>query len=153
MASAPSSNRATLSIVWGLALVVVILAVYAVRSLTHERVAVRAAKVNYGDLVKSFQTNGKVEPIDDFQAHASAAGQVQEIYVDVGDKVKPGQLLLKMDDKYALANLAHANSTLRAAELAASDIEHGGSQDERNTFAADLVEIGLLASVPELSYI
>jgi len=138
MASAPSSNRATLSIVWGSALVVIILGVYAVRSLTHERVAVRAARVTYGDLVKSFSTNGKVEPVDDFQAHASAAGQVQEIYVDVGDKVKPGQLLLKMDDKYALANLAHANSTLRAAELAASDIEHGGSQDERNTFAADL---------------
>ena len=43
MASAPSSNRATLSIVWGSALVVIILGVYAVRSLTHERVAVRAA--------------------------------------------------------------------------------------------------------------
>jgi HlyD family secretion protein len=76
--------------------------------------------------------------MDDFQVHAQAAGQVQEVYVDVGDKVKPGQLLLKMDDKYALANLAHANSTLRAAELAASDIEHGGTQDERNTYAADL---------------
>jgi HlyD family secretion protein len=52
--------------------------------------------------------------------------------------VKAGQLLLKMDDKYALASLAHANSTLRASELTASAIEQGGTQDERNTFAADL---------------
>ena len=138
MASTPKSNRATHYVVWGSALILVALAVYAVRSITRQRVSVRVAQVTYQDLVKSFSTNGKVEPMDDFQVHAQAAGQVQEVYVDVGDKVKPGQLLLKMDDKYALANLAHANSTLRAAELAASDIEHGGTQDERNTYAADL---------------
>jgi HlyD family secretion protein len=138
MASTPKSNRATQYVIWGSALILVVLAVYAVRSMTRQRVSVRVAQVTYRDLVKSFSTNGKVEPTDDFQVHAQAAGQVQEVYVDVGDKVKPGQLLLKMDDKYALANLAHANSTLRAAELAASDIEHGGTQDERNTYAADL---------------
>jgi HlyD family secretion protein len=138
MASVPKSNRATHYIVWGSAFVLVILAIYAVRSLTRERVAVISAPVAYQDLVKSFSTNGKVEPMDDFQVHAQAAGQVQDVYVDVGDKVKVGQLLIKMDDKYALANLAHANSTLEAAQLAASDIQHGGTQDERNGFASDL---------------
>ncbi len=138
MAPTPRSNRATHYIVLGVALFLVVLAVYAVRSLTRERVAVRTAQVTYQDLVKSFSTNGKVEPMDDFQAHSQAAGQVQDIYVDVGDKVKAGQLLLKMDDKYAQAQLAHAQATLQAAELAASDIDHGGTQDERNTTAADL---------------
>ena len=138
MASTPKSTRATQYIVWGSALVIVVLAVFAVRSFTRERVSIKTAQVTYQDLIKSFSTNGKVEPVDDFQVHAQAAGQVQEVYVDVGDKIKAGQLLLKMDDKYALANLAHAQSTLRAAELAASDIEQGGTQDERNTYAADL---------------
>jgi HlyD family secretion protein len=138
MASVPKSNRATHYVVWGASLILVVLAIYAVRSLTREKVSIRTAQVTYQDLVKSFSTNGKVEPMDDFQAHAPSAGQVQEIYVDLGEKVKAGQLLLKMDDKVALANLAHAQSTLRAAELAASDIEHGGSQDERNTSAGDL---------------
>ncbi len=137
MASIPKSNRATQYILWGSALVLIVLAVYAVKSMTRERVSVRVAQVTYQDLVKSFSTNGKVEPEDDFQVHSQAAGQVQDVYVDVGDKVKAGQLLLKMDDKYALANLAHAESTLQAAELAASDIQHGGTQDERNTYAAD----------------
>jgi len=67
-----------------------------------------------------------------------AAGQVREIYVEVGEKVKAGQLLLKMDDQYALASLAHAQSTLRDAELAVSDVDQGGSQEERTTNAADL---------------
>jgi HlyD family secretion protein len=137
MAPIPKSTRATQFVIWGSALILVGLAIYAVRSLTRERISVKTAQVSYQDLVKSFSTNGKVEPTDDFQSHAQAAGQVQDIYVDIGDKVKTGQLLLKMDDKYALANLAHANSTLQAAELAASDIGHGGTQDERNTYAAD----------------
>jgi HlyD family secretion protein len=137
MASTPKSNRSALFVIWGTALIVILLAVYAVRTLTRVRVSVRAAQVTYQDLIKSSSTTGKVEPLDDFQAHALVAGQVQEIYVDVGDKVKAGQLLLKMDDADALARLASANSALRAAELAASDIEQGGTQDERNTYAAD----------------
>jgi HlyD family secretion protein len=52
-------------------------------------------------------------------------------------------LLLKMDDKSALANLAHAQSTFQAAQLSASDVEHGGSQDERNSAAADLSRANL----------
>jgi HlyD family secretion protein len=119
------------------------MAAYAVRSMTGERVTVVAARVSYQDLVKSFSTTGKVEPVDDFEVHAQAAGQVQDVYVDVGDKVKPGTLLLKMDDKYALANLAHAQSTLQAAQLAVSDIQRGGSLDERNTYASDLAKAKL----------
>jgi HlyD family secretion protein len=138
MASNPTSNRTTQYVIWGSVVILLVLAVYAIRSFTRERVAIHVAQVTYQDLVKTSPTNGKVEPIEDFQAHAQVAGQVQEIYVGVGDKVQAGQLLLKMDDKYALANLAHANSTLQAAELAASDIEHGGTQDERNTSAGDL---------------
>ncbi len=127
----------------GVALVLIVLGVIALKSLTRERVTIRAAKVSYEDLTKSFSTNGKVEPMDDFQVHSQAAGQVQDVYVNVGDRVKPGQLLLKMDDKYAIANLAHANSMLQAAQLAAGDIQHGGSQDERNANAADLARATL----------
>ena len=138
MASNPKSSRSTRYVIWGLALIVLVAAVYAVRSLTHERVPVHVDQVTYGDVVKTTSTNGRVEASHDFQAHAVAAGQVREIYVEVGEKVKAGQLLLKMDDQYALASLAHAQSTLRDAELAVSDVEQGGSQEERTTNAADL---------------
>ncbi len=138
MAPSPKSNPVTKYLIWGIVLVILVAAAYAVRSMTREKVTIRTAQASYQDLVKSFSTNGKVEPLDDFQVHAQAAGQVQDIYVDVGQKVSAGELLLKMDDKYALANLAHANSTLQAAQLALSDIQHGGTQDERNTYSADL---------------
>jgi HlyD family secretion protein len=136
--SAPRSNRTTQIVIWGLALVLVVLAAFAVHSLTREQVTVVTAKAAYADVANTFSTAGKVEPIDDFQVHAPAAGQVQDLYVDVGDKVKPGELLLKMDDKSALANLAHAQSALQAANLASNDIQQGGTQDERNMLASDL---------------
>jgi HlyD family secretion protein len=138
MASNPKSSRATRYVIWGLVLIILVFAAYAVRSLTRERVPVHVAKVSYGNVATTSSTNGRVEAIPDFQAHAVAAGQVKDIYVDVGDKVKAGQLLLKMDDQYALATLAHAEAQLRAAEQTVSDIEHGGTQDERNTYDADL---------------
>jgi HlyD family secretion protein len=143
MVSSPSSSRSSSYVIWGSVLVIVLLAGYSIRSLTREKVTVHTSVVEYQDLLKSSSTNGKVEPVDDFQAHAQVAGQVQAIYVDVGDKVKPGQLLLKMDDKYALSNLAHAQSTLQAAQLAASDVAHGGTQDERNANASDLTKAKL----------
>ena len=86
MASIPKSTRSSHYVIWGSAIILIILAVYAVRTLTRERVSVKVANVSYQDLVKSFSTNGKVEPLDDFEAHAQAAGQVQEINVDVARK-------------------------------------------------------------------
>ena len=134
----PETSRATTVVLWGSGLIAAVLAVYAVRYLTRERVDVRTAQVSYKDLVNPSSTNGRVEPVQDFQAHAQVAGVVEQIYVDVGDKVKAGQLLLRMDDADAKARLASAQSALQAAQLAVSDVEHGGSQDERNTYAADL---------------
>ncbi len=138
MASNPKSSSAAKLVIWGVALIVLVVAVVAVRSLTRTRIAVHVARVAYGDVVKTSSTNGKVEPVEDYRAEAKAAGQVEDIYVHNLEKVKAGQLLLRMDDQYALATLAHAQSQLRDAELAVSDIEHGGTQDERNTYAGEL---------------
>ncbi len=138
MPSYPEKKRATPFILWGSVLVAVVVVAFAIRYLTRERVEVRTARVSYQDLTKRSSTIGNVQPIDDFHAHAQSPGVIDQIYVDVGDKVKPGQLLLKMDDADARARLASAQSGLEAARLAASDIQHGGSQDERNTYAANL---------------
>jgi HlyD family secretion protein len=140
MASNPETRRANSFVLWGAVLIAIVVVGISVRYLTREKVAVRTAKVTYRDLVKESSTNGKVEPIADFQAHAQTAGVVEDIYVDVGQKVKDGQLLLKMDDADAKARLASAESALQAAKLAQSDLLHGGSQDERNTYETSLAQ-------------
>jgi HlyD family secretion protein len=140
MPSYPEKKRGTPFVLWGSVLAALVIVAFAVRSYTRQRIDVRTAKVSYQPIIKTYDANGNIQPIDDFQPHAQVAGVVQEVYVEVGDKVKPGQLLLKMDDADAKARLASAQSTLEAARLALSDIEHGGTQDERNTFAANLTQ-------------
>jgi HlyD family secretion protein len=122
----------------GILLVAVVLVVVLVRSFTRDVVEIRAAAVNHQNLVSSVPTNGKVEPIEDFRAHAPAPGVIAKIYVKVGQKVKPGALLLKMNDSDAVARVATATSALRTAQANLHDLEQGGSQEERITLSGDI---------------
>ena len=143
MALSPEPRRTNRLLLWGVLVAVLVAALLGVRYLTRERLRVRVSPVTYQDLQKTVPTNGKVEFTEnsEFQAHAQAPGQVQQIYVEVGDKVKSGDLLVRMDDAEALASVARAKSALSAAQLALADIEKGGTQDERNTFGTDLARL------------
>jgi HlyD family secretion protein len=123
---------------WGLFLAVIVLAFIFLRSSGRGTVDVRIAPVTRQNLVSSTSTNGKVEPIGEFQAYAPAPGVVAKVYVEVLQKVKIGDLLLKMDDSDAVAKLAAAQATLRSAEATLHDIQQGGSQEEHITLAGDI---------------
>src|ERR1700730_899924 len=123
---------------WIIVLAIIVLAFVIARSSAREQVEIHAAAVTRQSLISSVSTNGKVEPIGEFQAYAPAAGIVAKVYVDVLQKVRVGDLLLKMDDSDAVAKLATATATLRAAEATLHDIEQGGSQEERIALSGDL---------------
>jgi HlyD family secretion protein len=125
-------------LLWVIFLAAIALVVMGARMFTHEAVEIRTAAVNHQNLLSSVSTNGKVEPIDEYQAIATTAGIVSKIYVDVGQKVKIGDRLIKMDDSDAVAKLATANSTLQTAQANLHDLNQGGTQDERNGLSGDL---------------
>ena len=122
----------------GILLGVILLAVVVVRSFTRDVVEIRAAAVTHQNLVKSVPTNGKVEPINDFRAHAEGPGVVAKIFVKVGQKVKSGDLLIQMNDADAVARLAAAKASLSTAQASMHDLQQGGSQDERIALQGDL---------------
>lgn len=122
----------------GIILAVVALAFLALRMLTRDVVEVRAAAVTHQNLLKTISTNGRVEPIEEFQAHAQAPGVITKIYVQVGQKVKKGELLLKMEDADAVSKLATSRSSLSSAQATMHDLDQGGTQEERLTMTADL---------------
>jgi HlyD family secretion protein len=132
------TTRPSPLVVVGIILVLAVLTVVGVKSFSREQLEIRAAGVNHQNLISSISTNGKVEPVDEYQAHALSPGVVEKIYVEVGQKVKAGQLLVKMNDSDAQARLASATATLRSAEVTAADIERNGSQDERLGMAGDV---------------
>ncbi len=133
-----TEKRINPAVLWGGLIIIAVAAVLLVRSLTHEVISVRVAAVTHQNLSRTVSTNGKVEPVDEYQAHAPSAGVVKKIYVDVGEKVQPGQLLIKLDDSDALSRMASANAALRSAEAANSDLQKGGSQEERLSMSGDL---------------
>jgi HlyD family secretion protein len=122
----------------GIVLAVVALAILGIRMFTREVVGIRAAAATHQNLLSTVSTNGRVEPIEYFQAHAPAPGVVAKIYVEVGQKVKKGDLLIKMDDADAASRLATAHASLSSAEATANDVAQGGSQEERIALSGDL---------------
>lgn len=123
--------------------IVALVVIFAIRTLTRETVEVRVSPVTRENLVSSVPTNGKVEPIQQFQAHAPAPAVVQRVYVQVGQKVHAGDLLLKLDDADVVARIAAATATLRTAQANASDLQQGGTQEERSSISGDLARASM----------
>ena len=131
-------RRTSPLVFWALGIAAVVGAIFIARSLTKTQVPVQAAPVTYQTLRKQVSTNGKVEPIDEYQAHAPFPGVIQRILVNVGDHVTQGQLVAQMDDSDARAKVASSAAALSAAELARRDMQQGGSLDERNRFTSNI---------------
>ena len=135
---AQSEQKRSTALFWVAGFALLVLLIFAIRSLTREQVKVKVAPVSYQTLTNNVPTNGKVEPVEPFQAHAPSAGVVRKIYVNEGDQIVPGQLLVKMDDADAHSRLATANAQLSQARLQQSDLAAGGSTEERSQFSSNV---------------
>src|SRR5258708_3427112 len=93
-------------------------------------VSVRAEVVVRQDIASIISTNGKIEPVNNFEAHAPAPATVKRVLVSEGDYVKAGQPLLQLDDVDARAQAAKALAQLRAAEADLQAVQTGGTQEE-----------------------
>lgn len=132
------TKRSNRVLVWSVIVVLLLAAVLVYRHVTRERVEVRTAQATHQTLVSSVSTNGKVEPIDEYQAHAPGPGIVKKLYVQVGDKVRSGALLVALDAVDAQARVANAASVLNAAQASQADMTQGGTQEERIAISGDL---------------
>ena len=95
------------------ALIVVFLILY---SYLHQTpLKVRVAVVQLGPIRSLVSTNGKVEPIQNFEAHSPIATTVKRMLVKEGDHVRKGQLLFQLDDDDIRTQAAKAQAQLKAA--------------------------------------
>jgi len=86
----------------------------------------RIATVERGDLAKSVVATGRIEPIAKVEIKSKANGIVKELKVEVGDRVKTGQVLVELDKDNLEARLRAARAALAGAQanLAAAVAEH-----------------------------
>ncbi len=122
----------------GAILAVVLLASFA--SMRDEIIPVRAATVERGSIRSVISTNGKIEPAQNFEAHAPTNTTVRRLLVKEGDHVRKGQLLLQLDDASVRSQAAHAQAELKGAQAGVQNIEHGGSQEEVLTLQAQIIK-------------
>jgi HlyD family secretion protein len=120
--------------------VLVVLVFFVTRSLTRDRLLVREARVSRQQLVNNISNNGRVEPVVPYEIHSPIATTVKAVYVQQGDKVSAGKLLLQLDDLSARAHVASAESGVKAAQAALDAATHGGSSAERQSSTADIAK-------------
>jgi len=122
------------------AIVVAVVLLAAFNSMRGDVISVRTSRVVRNTIRSAISTNGKVEPLQNFEAHAPVATTVKKILVKEGDHVKRGQLLLQLDDADARTNAARALAQLKAAQADINSVVHGGTREELLTLDAQLVK-------------
>jgi HlyD family secretion protein len=103
-------------------------------------VPVRAATAQRMSIRSVISTNGKVEPMENFEAHAPAGTTVKEILVKEGQHVKKGQLMVMMNDAEARSEAARALAQVRTAQAEGSAISSGGNREEVLTIDSQLIK-------------
>ena len=126
-------------LIWtaGIVLAVVLLASFMSRG---DAVPVRAATAVRSTIRSVVSTNGKVEPLENFEAHAPISTTVKKLLVKEGDHVRQGQLLVQLDDADARSQAARAQAQIHAADADMNAVESGGNHEEILTLESQLAK-------------
>jgi HlyD family secretion protein len=122
------------------AIIAAVVLLAAFNSMRGDVLSVRTARIMRSTIRSSISTNGKVEPLQNFEAHAPVATTVKKILVKEGDHVKRGQLLLQLDDADARTNAARALAQLKGAQADINATTNGGTREEVLTLESQLVK-------------
>lgn len=95
---------------------------------------VAAAKATRADLTENLQLAAEFRPFQEIEVHAKVAGFLKEIRVDVGDRVKAGQLLATLEVPELQDELRQDDAGVRRSEQeirrAQADLERAESNHQ-----------------------
>jgi HlyD family secretion protein len=103
-------------------------------------VPVRAVAAQRSAIRSVVSTNGKVEPLQNFEAHAPIGTVVKKVLVREGDHVKKGQLLVQLNDAEARSAAAKAKAQVLGSDADSSALQSGGSREEVLTLESQIVK-------------
>ncbi len=97
---------------------------------------VTTAKVSTGDITQIVTGSGKIYPVTEVKISAKVAGEIIHLKVEEGDRVKKGQVLVKLDREQYLANLDRAKSMVLSAgagyRLAKTEFDRTADLQKKN---------------------
>jgi HlyD family secretion protein len=124
--------------VWLVVAIILVLVFLAVRSLTRERLDVRVVQVERGVLTSRESTTGRVEPVAPYQLTSPLSTTVRAVYVQPGDKVPAGKVLMLLDDVNAQSQLAAAEAAVKNAQAMLEAATHNGTLEQRQASDAEI---------------
>jgi len=124
--------------VWLGAAIILILVFIAVRSLTRERLDTRVAQVARGSLASTESTNGRVEPEMNQQITSPLSTTVKTVYVEPGDQVPAGKVLMLLNDMNARTELSAAQAAVKNAQAMLEAATHNGTLEQRQASQAEV---------------
>jgi HlyD family secretion protein len=99
------------------------------------------AAVERGDIALSVVATGVVEPISNrIEIRSKASGIVEQVNVDVGDRVVPDQVLVELDRDQLLAQLREAEANLQSAR---ADVVAARAELDRSHILAEGYDVKL----------
>src|SRR2546430_1050963 len=110
--------------------VALVMALGACKKSTDPAVVIETASAERRSIVLSAQANGTVEPIDVVEVKSKASGTIIKMPVDVGSKVRTGDLLVQIDPRTVQNAYDQA-----AADLASSTVARAVALAQRNRSA------------------
>jgi HlyD family secretion protein len=123
----------------------VVFALLALRP-TREIDPAKLATADWGDLTQAVVATGKIEPLARVEVKSKASGIVQRLYVDVGDRVRKGQVLVELDKDQLRANVREAEAQLEAARAA---LEAAQATYQRNLVEAEGPDVPFLKAAAD----
>ncbi len=93
----------------------------------------KLGKVETGSIAKSVVATGKIEPLSKVEIKSKSSGIIKFLYVNAGDMVKEGQLLVELDKETLEAQVKEAKAFLSAAESKLQEVQY-----QEKTFRATI---------------
>jgi len=107
----------------------------------------KLAKAEPGSIARSVVATGKVEPLSKVDVKSKASGLIKYLYVNVGDRVREGQLLVELDKETLEAQLKEAEAVMKSAGSNLKEMESQG-----NTLEANLRKVQLEAENKDFDF-
>jgi RND family efflux transporter MFP subunit len=90
---------------------------------------VAVAQVTRQDLARSLELAAEFRPYQEIELHSKVSGYLRAIHVDVGDRVRRGQLIAELEAPEMAQEVAHAVATWKRTQL---EVERARSELQRS---------------------
>jgi HlyD family secretion protein len=98
----------------------------------------RSAVVERGDMLVAVSASGRVEPQKSVNLAFQIPGRVAEVRIEVGDQVRAGDMLARLDTAQLVLQMEQAQAALTSAEARLAQLRAGARREEVTAAEANL---------------